>query len=68
MSLSSGYRSNCVALVFYSDKPTWVIPGIETQELKSTAEAFPWFKVFPMKSPFPFGHHHTYDKLPKYSR
>jgi len=46
-------------LIDFSGKETTVVYGIDSSELEEAARAFPWLKVHLVKSPFPFGHHHT---------
>jgi len=36
-----------------------VIYGVVSKELEDAQRAFPWLKVYLMKPPSPFGHHHT---------
>ncbi|ODM92706.1 putative tyrosyl-DNA phosphodiesterase [Orchesella cincta] len=48
-------------------KPTWLIYGEESEQLKEAPKAFPWLKPFGVKSPFPFGHHHTKMSIVQYT-
>lgn len=41
------------------EKPTRIIFDGVAKDMQGLAEAYPWVKVFGVKSPFPFGHHHT---------
>lgn len=45
--------------LIFRGKPTWIIYGEENDELKEAGKAFPSLKLFKIKSPFPYGHHHT---------
>lgn len=41
------------------DKPTRVVLDGGPKELTGHAEGYPSIKLFGVKSPFPYGHHHT---------
>ncbi len=49
------------------EKPTRIIFNGISKELEGLAQAFPWIKVFGVKSPFPFGHHHTKMSIVQYT-